>query len=206
MYAPIDSEGRVTFLNRLNKYLIIMGIPGLFAISFLDSAGIPLFGGPDALIMLFAWRSPSMTHWIILAATVGSTLGCLVLYSIGRKGGEKALSRLNPERAARIERKMQKYGIGAIVFSVFAPPPFPTKLAIIAAGVLRMGKARLAAGVFIGRLIRYSIAGFLAARFGDQAALVIKKHTLGFFLVVIISILLAILIRSLKKRFAVFGG
>ena len=37
-------------LNRLNNVLLLMGIPGLLAISFLDSAAVPLAGGPDALL------------------------------------------------------------------------------------------------------------------------------------------------------------
>jgi membrane protein YqaA with SNARE-associated domain len=203
MYAPVDSEVRLHFLNRLGSYLMIMGIPGLLAISFLDSAAFPLVGGPDALIMLLAWQRPNLTWLIVLAATVGSTLGCFVLYGIGRKGGEKALSRFNPERAARIERRMQEYGILAITASVLAPPPFPTKLVILAAGVLRIGKIRFAAGAFTGRLIRYALMGYLAARFGDQAAQVLKKHYLEFFAILLCGILLIIAIRSWKKPSAV---
>jgi membrane protein YqaA with SNARE-associated domain len=203
MYGRIDSEVRVSFMNRLSKYLMIMGIPGLFAISFLDSAAVPLVGGPDALIMLLAWHRPAMTYLIVLSAALGSTLGCLVLYGIGRKSGEKALSRFNPERIVRIERRMKEYGIWAIIFSVLAPPPFPTKLVVLASGVLRIGKVRFAAGAFIGRLIRYSIMGYLAATFGDQATHVLKEHYPAFFAVLIIGILLAIMIHSMKKRAAV---
>jgi membrane protein YqaA with SNARE-associated domain len=202
----IDSEVRVHFLNRLGNNLMIMGIPGLFAISFIDSAAVPIVGGPDALLMLLAWHRPSMTYLIVLAATLGSTLGCLVLYGIGWKGGEKALSRFNPERAARIERWMQGYGIWAIIASVLTPPPFPTKLVILASGVLRIRKVRFAAGVFIGRLIRYSFLGYLAARFGDQATRVLKEHSSTFFAVLIIGILLIIIIHNMNKRSAVVGG
>jgi membrane protein YqaA with SNARE-associated domain len=179
-----------------------MGIPGLLAISFLDSAAIPLAGGPDAIILLLAWKRPEMTSLIVLAATIGSTLGCLVLYGIGYKGGEKALSRFNPEKIAWVERKMQKNGLLAVTASVLAPPPFPTKLVILAAGVLRTGRLRLSAGVFIGRLIRYSFMGYLAARFGDRAALVLKEQYPMISLIIIGCILLVLLIRSLKSRAA----
>jgi membrane protein YqaA with SNARE-associated domain len=190
----------VHFLNRLNQYLVIMGIPGLLAISFLDSAAVPLPGGPDAVLLLLAWRQPAMTLFIVLTAALGSTLGCLVLYGIGYKGGEKALARFNPERVARIEQKMQEYGIWAIIVSVIAPPPFPTKLVILAAGVLRSGKTRVAAGVFIGRLVRYSLMGFLAARFGDQAAQVLKANYPIFSVMLIGGIVAVILFRYLKNR------
>jgi membrane protein YqaA with SNARE-associated domain len=187
-------------LNRLSGFLLLMGIPGLIAISFLDSAAVPLAGGPDALIMLLAWKRPALTYLIVLAATVGSALGCLVLYGIGKKGGEKALARFNPEKIAWVERQMRKHGLLAIVASVVAPPPFPTKLVILAAGVLRTGRWRLAIGAFIGRLIRYSLIGYLAARFGDHAAQVLKSHYPTLSLALIGCILLVILIRNLKSR------
>lgn len=187
-------------LSRLNTLLLLMGIPGLLVIAFLDSAGVPLAGGPDAVILLLAWKRPAMASFIVLAAAIGSTLGCLVLYGIGKKGGEKALARFNPEKITWVEQKMQKHGLLAIIAAVLAPPPFPTKLVILAAGVLRIGKLRLSAGVVAGRLIRYSLMGFLAARFGDRAAQILKSQYPAISLVLIGAILLAILIRNLKNR------
>jgi membrane protein YqaA with SNARE-associated domain len=199
MYALFNNEVLLRMLNRLSGYLMIMGIPGLLALSFLDSAAFPLVGGPDALIIFLSWQRPEMTALIVLAATVGSMLGCFILYGIGWKGGEKALSRFNPERTVRIERKMQEYGIWAIIASVIAPPPFPTKLVVLAAGVLRIGKIRFAAGAFIGRLIRYSLVGYLAVRFGNQAAQVLKAHYPAFFAILIGGILLIVVIRGWRK-------
>jgi membrane protein YqaA with SNARE-associated domain len=187
-------------LKRLNSYLVIMGIPGLLVISFLDSAAIPIPGGPDAIILLLSWQRPVLTYLIVLAATVGSTLGCLVLYSIGQKGGEKALSRFNPERISWIERKMKKHAFWAIVASVLAPPPFPTKLVILAAGVLRTSRFSFTAGVFAGRLLRFSLVGYLAARFGDRAAQILKERYPAISLVLIACVLLIILIRNLRSR------
>jgi membrane protein YqaA with SNARE-associated domain len=193
-------KGLKRVLTRLNGFLLFMGIPGLLAISFLDSAAVPLAGGPDAIILLLAWKRPALTYLIVLAATIGSTLGCLVLYGIGQKGGEKALSRFNPEKIAWVKRKMQKHGLLAVSASVLAPPPFPTKLVILAAGVLQTGRMRFCAGVFLGRLIRYSLFGYLAAHFGDHAAEVLKHNYPTISLALIGCILLVILIRSFKSR------
>lgn len=189
-------------LKRLSGYLTVMGIPGLLVISFLDSAAIPLTGGPDAIVLLLAWQRPALTYLIVLAATFGSTLGCLVLYGIGQKGGEQALSRFNPERIARVEAKMRKHGLWAIVVSVLAPPPFPTKLVVLAAGVLRTDRLRFSAGVFTGRLIRYSVIGYLAARFGNRAAQILKDQYPAISLILVACILIALLIHILKNRAA----
>jgi membrane protein YqaA with SNARE-associated domain len=190
----------VHLLSRLNEYLLVMGIPGLLAISFLDSAAIPLPGGPDAAVLLLAWRRPAAAFLIILAATAGSTLGCLVLYGIGRKSGDRALSRFSREKTARIEQRMQANALWAIFASVLAPPPFPTKVVVLAAGVLRTGKVRLIGGVFAGRLIRYSLIAYLAARFGNQAADIVKDHYPAFSLLFIGAIVLVFVARKLKKR------
>jgi len=190
----------LNIFSRLNQYLLLMGIPGLLAISFIDSAAVPLAGGPDAVILLLSWQRPSMVLLIALAATVGSTLGCMVLYGIGRKGGEKALSRFSPGKREWVERKMREYGIWIIIASVIAPPPFPTKLVILAAGVLRTGKVRFISGVFIGRLLRYSALSYLGAAFGNEAARIIKENYPALSLALVAGLLLVMLIRTLRNR------
>ena len=171
-------EAFVGFLDNLSEYLKLLGIPGLLIISFLDSALVPLAGGPDLVTILLAWQRPYLFFWIALTATIGSTLGNMILYGIGRKGGEKALMRFNPKRVARVEQKMRIYGAWVVFGAVLAPPPFPTKLVILAAGVLKTGKIRFAVSVFCGRLVRYSLVAWLGARFTDRATDIIKAHSI----------------------------
>jgi len=190
----------LNIFSQLSKYLLLMGIPGLLAISFIDSAAVPLAGGPDAVILLLSWQEPTIFYLIALAATIGSTLGCLVLYGIGRKGGRKALSRFHPRKIQWIENRMREYGIWIIITSVIAPPPFPTKLAVLAAGVLRTSRIQLVSGVFVGRLLRYSLLGYLGAEFGDEAADIIKAHYPALSVALLIGFALVILIRTLHKR------
>ena len=190
----------MNYLNNLSAYLTVMGIPGLFVIAFLDSALIPLAGGPDAMILLLAWQRPDIFFWIALTTTIGSTLGNMILYGIGRKGGEKALTRFNQDRVKQVEQKMQLYGAWAIFGSVLAPPPFPTKAVILAAGVLKTGKLRFAISVFCGRLIRYSIVAALAAKFGDQAAGIIKENSISAACVLIAALIFAFGIHKWRDR------
>ena len=190
----------MSFLTYLSEYLAVMGIPGLLLISCLDSAFMPLAGGPDAVILLLAWQRPTMFFWIAMTATVGSTLGNMVLYGIGRKGGKKALARFNPNSVARMEQRMKNYGAWVVLGSVMAPPPFPTKLVILAAGVLRIGKVRFAVSVFCGRLIRYTLIAWLAAKFGDEAAAIIKEYSLEAACVLVVAFLLFLAIRMWRGR------
>jgi membrane protein YqaA with SNARE-associated domain len=177
-----------------------MGIPGLFAISFIDSAAIPLPGGPDAVILLLSWQEPSIFFFIALIATVGSTLGCLVLYGIGWKGGKKALAHFSPQKREWVERKRDEYGIWIIIVSVIAPPPFPTKLVILGAGVLRTSRMQLISGALIGRILRYSAVAYLGAEFGNDAALLIRENYPIVSIVLVVVFLLVILVRRINIK------
>jgi membrane protein YqaA with SNARE-associated domain len=166
----------VHFLQRLYQYLLVLGIPGLFAIALLDSAALPLVGGPDGVVVLLSWQQPGQAPWIVLAASLGSMLGCLILYRIARAGGDRVLARTSPKRQAWVKRQVENQGFFAVFLAVIVPPPFPTKPIILAAGIFRTPLVAFSLAVFFGRLIRYSAMAWLGARFGDQAAQVIKSH------------------------------
>lgn len=148
----------------------------MVAITFLDSAAVPMMGGPDAIVLLLAWKRPMQVIPIILAATIGSTLGCLVLYRVARAGGEVALSRFRAEKRAWMKHRLDQNAFVAVAAGVAIPPPFPTKFVILAAGAFRVSQMRFANGVLVGRLVRYSVLAFLGAQFGDKAADVITDH------------------------------
>ena len=66
-------------LETLKNKLLTLGIPGLLLISFLDSAGVPLPGGVDLVVMLLSWQRPAHLFLIAVVASLGSVLGSLVL-------------------------------------------------------------------------------------------------------------------------------
>lgn len=93
---------------RVKQYLLVFGIPGLFLIALLDSAAVPIAGGPDAVLLLLSWRRPGMVWLIATAATIGSTLGCLILYRIGAAGGELALARFSESRRVWVRARLTR--------------------------------------------------------------------------------------------------
>jgi len=163
-------------LARLKDFLLALGLPGVFLVAFLDSAAIPLPGGPDAVVMLIAWKRPSAAVLVVLLAALGSMAGCLVLYHIGRKGGVLALSRFRHDQRARVHAWLERNDFVAVFTSVAAPPPFPTKLLILTAGVVGSRRWRLALAVLSARILRFGFEAFLGARFGDHAASVLKEQ------------------------------
>jgi membrane protein YqaA with SNARE-associated domain len=186
----------VLILHRISQFLALMGLPGLMAISFLDSAVMPLSGGPDAVVLLLAWQSPTLALVAAAVGALGSALGCLVLYAFGMRSGEKALARFSPRRIEWVKGKMKRNGLWAIILAVVAPPPFPTKLVILAAGVFRFKKARLAGAVFAGRFFRYAAVAFLGAQAGFRTSEVIIDNLPVLTFMLIGGILLFYMVKS----------
>jgi len=168
----------VGYLEKLIALLRAMGTPGLFALAFLDSAGLPTGGGPDMLILLLAAHDQAAVRLLTVApvAVLGSTLGCLVFYGVGRRGGEPVLARFAAEKRARIIDRIERYGLWAIVVAVVMPPPYPMKLFVLSAGVFRMSLKDFVSAVLIGRTARYFTVGYLAVRYGEQAGALLRAH------------------------------
>lgn len=186
-------------MSHLKHYLLTLGLPGLFLIALLDSAAVPMVGGPDAVVLLLAWQKPRLWPLVALVAALGSTAGCFVLYRIGRAGGELALARFAPEKQKKVKANIDRHAFWAVLTAVLAPPPFPTKLVIVAAGAVKVPLWRFTTGVLAGRFMRYAIGGSVGARFGDQAARVLKAHYPLISLGLIAGLILLLLLRRSRR-------
>jgi membrane protein YqaA with SNARE-associated domain len=103
-------------------------------------------------------------------------VGCLVLYRIARTGGDAMMSRFAESRQEWVKEKVRRNDVLSVMVAMLGPPPFPTKLFILVAGVVRMDWRRFLAAVFVGRLIRFLGEAYLAVRLGDQAAETLKDY------------------------------
>jgi membrane protein YqaA with SNARE-associated domain len=179
-------------MESLKNYFLALGLPGLVAIAFLDSAGIPLPGGVDIVVMLLSWQRPSLFFVVSLIAAVGSAAGCFVLYRIARAGGDAMIARFPKEKQERVKEKVRRNDILAMVVAMLGPPPFPTKLFILVAGIARMDWRRFLAAVFAGRLVRFVGEAYLAVRLGDRAMETLQRHypSIGIALVVFVALFL----------------
>lgn len=163
-------------LQSLLEWLKAFGALGLFGISLVDSAGIPLPGGPDAVMIWLSATTPSLMPLYALAATAGSAIGCTLLYLIARRAGIAALNRLTVEKRTRIENLLGRYDLVAVMVPAVLPPPFPFKPFVLCAGVFRLKTWRFITAIFIGRAVRFLIEGWLAIRFGEDAGRIIRQH------------------------------
>lgn len=187
-------------LKKLAEWLVTFGPFGLFAISLIDSAGLPLPGGPDAVMILLSARNHTLMPIYAICASAGSTIGCTMMYWIARRAGIIALKRVQPERRARVENLLGRYDMLAIIVTAILPPPFPFKPFVLSAGVFKLKLLRFVMAVFIGRMVRFCAEGFLAITFGEAAGEIIKQHGLKVLLVILIMAAGLIVINRLRAR------
>jgi membrane protein YqaA with SNARE-associated domain len=197
--GPSDSQVGLN-MESLKQFLLALGIPGVILIAALDSGGIPLPGGPDAVVMLVSWQRPALVPVVALAAALGSTVGCYFLYLVGRRGGSVALRRFDKEKTERRMDQLRRNDWLAVFVSVIGPPPFPTKVFILGAGVIRMPWKRFVLSVFTGRFLRFLVEGYLGARFGEQAADLIRAHHTTILLALLTAVGIYIVIKRLLVR------
>lgn len=187
-------------LERFGNWLMTFGAFGLFGISLVDSAGVPLPGGPDAVMIILSAKNHALMPLYALAATAGSTLGCTFMYMIARRAGAAALARMSEERRARIENLLGRYDMLAVMIPAVLPPPFPFKPFVLSAGVFKLKITRFITAIFIGRAARFLIEGWLAIRFGDRSSDVIKQHGLKVLLIVGLIALVIIAVQFYRSR------
>lgn len=187
-------------LNHVSNYLVAFGPLGLFAIALLDSALIPLPGGPDVVMILLSTQRPAWMPFYALAATAGSVVGCVILYYISRRAGRRALERFPPQKQARVKELVDRYDVLSVLVASVLPPPFPFKLFVITAGVFRLSVVRFALAVAAGRAFRFFLEGFVAVRYGERAKDVLAENYPAVGLGVAAVIVAIFVLRALLKR------
>ena len=110
------------------------------------------------------------------------------------------LARVSEARRDRVRRAVRRNDVLAVSAAMLGPPPFPTKVFVLMAGVVAMDARRFVGAVFAGRLVRYGALAWLAARFGDRAGELLEEHSRTIGLALVTSLLLVLLVRRLATR------
>lgn len=163
--------------------LIKWGILGAFAVGALDSSTIPV--PIDALIAVWVWKDQRHFWAYPLAAALGSAVGGLLPYALGRAGGELfVLKRVNRTRYERMKLRFEKQEFLAMAIPSALPPPTPWKAFVFAAGVFEMRLVPFMLSVFTGRLVRWLLLSLLVIKLGPSAVDMVAHHALKALLVV----------------------
>ena len=154
-----------------------LGGLGLFIIALLDSSFLSFPQVNDLLIILLSTKYPERMAYYAGMTTLGSLIGCFLLYGVARRGGEVFLRRrLKGRYVDRAMTLYQRHGLLAVVVPALLPPPVPFKVFVLLAGAAAVSPLRFGIAVGIGRGIRYFGQGYLAVLYGEQAADFMRAH------------------------------
>jgi len=139
---------------------------GILAGMFLESSIVPI---PSEAVLVTAGVLGFSPIEVAIWGTIGSTLGSIVGYYIGKKGGRPVLDKIGPylfvtgEHVERAEKKFSRYGAWTI-FVARLIPFIPFKVFSITAGILRFDFRNFVLATFAGTIPR----AFLLAWVGEQ--------------------------------------
>jgi membrane protein YqaA with SNARE-associated domain len=155
-----------------------LGPLGEVLLGIADASVIPTPGSLDILIILLVGGAPHDWWIFVIAATVGSAIGALITYGMGLEGGQEELEKRIPEKKLnKVYRWSEKYGVGAVAVPALLPPPFPLSPFLLAAGVLKVPKAKFLTAYSAGRLVRYSIVAWLGRLYGKSLIHVMQHYS-----------------------------
>jgi membrane protein YqaA with SNARE-associated domain len=164
------------WLQPLVAWLGTIGGLGLFVIGFLDSSFLTFPVINDLLVVELSIRRPSLMPYYAFMATMGSLLGCVVLYFVARKGGEALFRKRAGLHATKIRRWVQQNGFMAILVTALLPPPTPFKIFVLGAAVFEVPIRSFTLALLVARTLRYFLVGFLAVRYGREATAYMISH------------------------------
>lgn len=182
-----------TAARSVRRWLFQLGGLGLIPLGLLDNSPIPLPGAMDVATLVLSARREQLWLYYALMATAGSLLGGFVTYRAARKGGKEALEhRFSRRTVDRVCKFCERWGFGAIAIPALLPPPIPMVPFLFAAGAMQYPVRKFLAALAIGRIVRYTLLAYLAARYGRQIIAFIVGHghpvIVGIVIVVIVAV------------------
>jgi membrane protein YqaA with SNARE-associated domain len=190
--------------------LTAWGPLGVFLIAIIDSAGVPVVGGVDGLVILFAVQAPASAYWMAAVAVIGSIIGSLILFYIARRGGEAYFERhAQTPRGARMKRWFLEYGLLTVLIPAMIPIPMPLKLSIIGAGAFEVNVFVFLAVLIAARIPRYFALAWLGKRLGHETLPYLAHHVwqlLGFSVLLFLALYLLIKLLDRRRKLRVLVG
>lgn len=164
LLAPASSGHRSKFF----RWVVHLGMPGLFAVATLDASIIPLaIPGSTDLLLLWLISHGGNPYAMVACAVAGTLLGGYTTWHLGKKGGQAAFERYVPQRLQkRVHGWAQDHSVLAIFVPAILPPPIPLWPFLLASGALGASLRRFLVAFGAGRALRYSVAAWLAVRYG----------------------------------------
>ena len=166
-----------TLARSLRRWMFHLGGLGLIPLGLLDNSPLPTPGAMDVATLLLSARQPQLWLYYAVMATVGSLVGGFVTYRLARKGGKAALERrFSRRKVDKVCELFERWGFGAIAIPALLPPPVPMVPFLLAAGAMQYPVRKFLAALALGRVARYMLLAYLAARYGRRIIAFIRVH------------------------------
>jgi membrane protein YqaA with SNARE-associated domain len=165
---------KISPLSLLHKLTLVMltllkplGVWGVCALAIVDSSSIPM--PIDAIVIGYVAANHSKFVLYALMAALGSAIGSLLPYYLGRAGGEIfLLKRINRQRYEQLRDRFERQEFLAIMIPAMMPPPMPVKLFELAAGVFEMKPAWFFSAIFLGKFLRFILWALITVFYGRE--------------------------------------
>lgn len=150
------------------RWVAHLGAPGVFGISLVDATVVPLaIPGSTDLLLLWLISTGKNPYLLVACAVIGSLIGGYTTWHLGKKGGKAAIDRWVPPRLKdRIQGWSQHHPLFSVFLPAILPPPVPLWPFLLAAGALGATLRRFLLAFGIGRMLRYSLVGWLGVTYG----------------------------------------
>ena len=166
-----------TVARSVRHWIYQLGGLGFIPLGLVDNSIIPLPGSMDVLTIFLSARNEQLWLYYALMATFGSVAGGFVTYRLARKGGKETLARRFPPKTLdKVYKRFERWGLGAIAIPALLPPPVPMVPFLFAAGAMQYPMRKFLFALTVGRIVRYTLLAFLAARYGRQILAFISQH------------------------------
>ena len=200
MYDWLAAIARWLEVNVISMPLYIAA-PAMIVIGALDSSLLSLPEINDYLVVGRCYKYPSAAFYFPLFAAIGSVIGCNLLYTIVRRGGQAVLrKRFKLQQIKRVERAYERFGFLAIGIPAILPPPLPFKIFVATAGALEYPRWKFLLTVMIARSFRYYVEGILAVYYGRRVLLFMKDNGLVIISIVGALVLIALIVYLIIRR------
>ncbi|HEX8137792.1 MAG TPA: VTT domain-containing protein [Pyrinomonadaceae bacterium] len=205
--ASINSlqERFAQLVEWLERFIIgvpmYVAAPSMVLIGALDSSLLSLPEINDYLVVMRCTKDPKAAFYFPLFAAAGSVIGCMLLYTILRRGGQAVLRRrFRSDHIERVERAYARFGFLALAVPALMPPPVPFKIFVATAGALEYPRWRFIMTIMIARSLRYYIEGTLAVFYGERVLQFLKENGVTILAIVAALCLVGLTIYFIKHR------
>ena len=183
-------------------FLKPLGFLGVGVLAIIDSSSIAI--PMDLIIAGYVWSNRG-NFWIYaIMGAVGSAIGALVPFYIGRTGGEYVLLKQTSQaKYDQMRARFDRHHWLAVLVPAAMPPPFPFKLFAFGAGVFEMRVVPYMVAVFAGRAVHYLVLAILVVYFGPEILTWIGLHSMSLltlFAVLVTAYLLYEIFRRRRSR------